>query len=163
MKEKLQSDISYSELTEGKEPDAVVAKNEAEDLVDSLDTIQAQGRMVIDLDKILSNHQRNDLVLRDGDMLFVPQFKQEITVVGEVQYPTSHIYNARLSVEEYIDQSGGFNLKADRGRLYVVKANGRVYLPKRNKWFRPATVLEPGDTVVVPLDAEARQVPDFMD
>ena len=85
----------------------------------------------------------------------VPLQRQSVTVVGEPQYATSHIFDSSLSANDYIERSGGENLKADKKRIYVVKANGSVFLPSESRWFkRGDNAIQAGDTVVVPLDAE---------
>ena len=35
------------------------------------------------------------MVLKDGDRLLVPRVTQEVTVIGEVQSATSHLYSRR--------------------------------------------------------------------
>jgi len=98
-----------------------------------------------------------DVVLRDGDKLLLPKKTQEITVLGEVQSPTSHVFEPGLTRDEYIAKSGGTTQKADKKRIYVVRANGDVLTGQRTGgWFRRSQNLEirPGDTVVVPLDTE---------
>ena len=85
----------------------------------------------------------------------VPLQSQSVTVVGEVQYATSHIYDSSLSVNDYIERSGGENLKADKKRIYVERADGSVFLPSKSRWFkRGDSRVKTGDTVVVSLDAE---------
>ena len=85
----------------------------------------------------------------------MPLQSQSVTVVGEVQYATSHIFDSSLSVNDYIERSGGANLKADKNPIYVVRANGSVYLPNESHWFKRGDKdIQPGDTVVVPLDAD---------
>ncbi|MDA7687723.1 SLBB domain-containing protein, partial [Pseudomonadales bacterium] len=85
----------------------------------------------------------------------MPLQSQSVTVVGEVQYATSHVYEPGLSVGDYIERSGGENMKADKKRIYVVRANGSVFLPSESRWFkRGDNAIQAGDTVVVPLDAE---------
>ena len=97
----------------------------------------------------------SELPLLDGDTITIPRRKQAVTVVGEVQFPTSHLYNPDLDAEQYIQRSGGTTQKADDNRIYVVKANGRVFLPEESGWFKSAQYkVEPGDTVVVPIDAD---------
>ena len=51
---------------------------------------------------------------------------------------------------------GGVTRKADRGRIYVVRAYGSVVASDGAGWFRRsgAVAMRPGDTVVVPLDTE---------
>ncbi len=96
-------------------------------------------------------------LLRDGDKLMVPKKTQEITIFGEVQSPTSHVFEAGLTRDDYIARSGGTTQKADRKRIYVVRANGDVISGERRPgWFRRSRSIEmrPGDTIVVPLDTE---------
>jgi hypothetical protein len=50
--------------------------------------------------------------------------------------------------------SGGTTQKADDKRIYIVRANGSVEGGSGNLWFRRSSDVEPGDTIVVPLDAE---------
>ena len=85
----------------------------------------------------------------------VPLQSQSETVEGEVQYATSHVYNPSLSLSDYIDRNGGESLKAGEKRIYVVRANGSLFLPSESRWFkRGDNAIQAGDTVVVPLDAE---------
>ena len=97
-----------------------------------------------------------DVVLRDGDQLIVPKFEQEVTIIGEVQDPTSHLYNPDLSRDDYIRLSGGFTAQADRKRIYVVRADGSVVANEGSRWFNGGSNVEmqPGDTIVVPINAE---------
>ena len=56
--------------------------------------------------------------------------------------------------------SGGYTYKADEKRVFVVKADGSVgNLSGGSAWFPLASSgIRPGDTVVVPLDADRGQV-----
>ncbi len=54
--------------------------------------------------------------------LIVPKFEQEVSVIGEVQNATSHLYRAGLSRDDYIALSGGATRRADRSHIYVVRA-----------------------------------------
>jgi protein involved in polysaccharide export with SLBB domain len=118
---------------------------------------QAVGRLVIDLPRTLHSRagSAGDIILRDGDRLIIPKFQQEVTVIGEVQTTTSHLYRPELSRDDYISLSGGFTRRADHDKIYVVRANGSVVANEGGRWFsRGATDIKPGDTVVVPLDTE---------
>jgi polysaccharide biosynthesis/export protein len=96
-----------------------------------------------------------DVVLRNGDQLMVPKFEQEVTVIGEVQDATSHLYNPGLSRDDYISLSGGFTTQADEKRIYVVRANGSVLANNGSRWFNRGNIeIETGDTIVVPINAE---------
>ena len=104
---------------------------------------------------ILNDPKNLDFELAEGDTIEIPRFKPSVTVVGEVQYPTSHFYYDKLNVDDYLNRSGGFKRNADKKRVYVIKANGTVVLPKGNGWFGGRSVaLSPGDTIIVPIDTQ---------
>jgi protein involved in polysaccharide export with SLBB domain len=113
------------------------------------------GRLVIDLNKVVKG-KASDVLLRDGDKLLIPKLSQEVTVLGEVQNPTSHVFRAGLTRDDYIARSGGATQLADGKRIYVVRANGDVVSGQRTGWFRRSQSVEirPGDTIIVPLDTE---------
>ena len=127
-------------------------------LIEQLRNTKPVGRLVIDLRQVVNGHPggADDVLLRNGDMLLIPKRTQEITILGEVQSPTSHIYRPGLSRNDYIAKSGGTTRKADRKRIYVVRANGDVVSGERSGWFRRSQSVDirPGDTIVVPLDTE---------
>jgi polysaccharide biosynthesis/export protein len=125
-------------------------------LLDDLRNAVPVGRLVIDLDGVLAAEPGSvtDVILKDGDVLRVPQTAQEVTVIGEVQSATSHLYNPAFGRDDYIRLSGGPTQKADDKRIYVVRANGSVETGSGSRWFRNVGSIQPGDTIVVPLDAE---------
>ena len=84
------------------------------------------------------------VLLKPDDQLMVPAVTQAVTVIGEVQFPTSHLYNKKLSRNNYINQSGGQTQNAEKKKIYVVRANGSV--------LNGRVSIQPGDTIVVPLD-----------
>jgi len=63
----------------------------------------------------------DEVSLKDGDMLVIPEYRQEISVLGEVQHSSSHLFNERLNITNYIELSGGISRHADKKRIYVVK------------------------------------------
>ena len=155
LRSKLEADIAVSNT------EVAVGKNamEAEDtkaLLQKIERTKPLGRMVIDLPLVLETPDINDFPLEDGDELIIPRYKPSVTVIGEVQYPTSHFYDNKLSSKQYIKRSGGTKKHADTDRIYIVKANGRVIEPSRSNWFRVKSEgIQPGDTIVVPLDTES--------
>jgi protein involved in polysaccharide export with SLBB domain len=115
------------------------------------------GRLVIDLPGVLAGKSELDVLLRDGDKLIVPELRQEVMVLGEVQYPTSHLIKPGLHRDDYLAASGGYTANADDDRVYVIRADGSVAgAGTGGKWFRRGSNLEmrPGDAVVVPLDID---------
>lgn len=154
LKEEVEADIVASQL-ETSETRKNIDVEQADKILDNLEGVQALGRMVIDLEKILTAPDDFNFQLEDGDSINVPRFKPSITVVGEVQYSTSHFYDADLSLKDYLNRSGGLKRNADKNRIYVIKANGEVFKPKGTGWFKANRgQLHPGDTIVVPLDTK---------
>ena len=153
LQDRLRQEIAATELEQsnlGKS--ANVAK--AESLLDVLDTTQATGRLVVDINAVMDG-SASDVVLKDGDKLIVPAFRQEVTVIGEVQVPTSHLYNSNLDFTDYIDRSGGEKETSNSDAIYIVKADGSVVLPNKSSWLTHSEAdIEPGDTIVVPLDTD---------
>ncbi len=158
MARRLETDIATLAVQRAQQPDAQAdeAYSVGKSLLDQLrDTLPA-GRLVIDLPGILSNpgDMRNDVTLREGDVLVIPLRSQEVTVVGEVQYATSHRYDQRLKRDDYVRLSGDMTPRADGKRVYVVRANGAVQADGSG-WFRgKGGDMAPGDSEVVPLDTD---------
>jgi len=125
-------------------------------LLAELRNAQPVGRLAIDLPRVLDREPgaAGDILLKDRDRLVVPRRSQEVTVIGEVQTVTSHLYQPGLDRGDYVNLSGGLTQKADDGRIYVVRANGQV-VASGGGWFRDdARRIRPGDTIVVPVDTE---------
>ncbi|PFG09286.1 SLBB domain-containing protein [Marinobacter sp. LV10MA510-1] len=124
-------------------------------LLDDVQSSRPVGRMVIDLQAVLNNSDYQSIRLQDGDTLTVPIIPQAVSVFGEVQFPTSHLHTAGLTVDDYLDRSGGPTRQADENRVYVVKADGSVMLPEKSAWFgNRSQQLQPGDTVIMPIDVD---------
>lgn len=129
-----------------------------EALLADLQGTEAVGRLVIDLKQVLSAAPGSsaDIVIRNGDQLAIPRLTQEVTVIGEVQSPTSHLFLTELDRDEYISLSGGLTQRADEKRTFIIRANGSVAAAPSSAWFSRggAHDVQPGDTIVVPLDAQ---------
>lgn len=124
-------------------------------VVKDLTNIPAVGRLVINLPKILRGDEHADVMLEGGDKLYIPPMRNTISVMGQVQLASNFTFNPSKSVEQYIDMAGGEKKQADSDRTYVIRANGAIFLPNQSYWFmRSSKPLEPGDTIVVPLDTD---------
>ena len=156
LRKRLRADIAAANLEKSNEGQVTSADNTAK-ILEALDASEAIGRLVIDLAAIMEN-SLDDVILKDGDLLVIPEYHQEISVFGEIQHPSAHLYNRRLDINDYIELSGGMNSKADSKRIYIVKADGSVALPGGSGWFRRKNShIDPGDTIIVPLDIDRRR------
>jgi polysaccharide biosynthesis/export protein len=140
--------------TEG--PEVGVRKDtallEGEALLRQMRASKASGRMVIKLDAIVSGRDDYDVVMQPGDKLVIPSRPDEVTVVGEVYYPTSHVYAKDRGRDDYVRLSGGVTERGNKRAVYVVHADGSVTPPPG--WFGGDAEAGPGDTVIVPVKVD---------
>ena len=127
---------------------------ETKQLLEDLSNVKAVGRLVIDLAKVTKKEQ--DIQLENGDHLHIPQVIQSVNVIGEVNVATAHMFEAGITVDQYIERSGGYKQRADEQSVYIIKANGSVFIPHNDQWFaiEYQLPLDEGDTIVVPMDAD---------
>ena len=129
-------------------------------LLTQLRATEAIGRLVIDLGELVARStnrsQAADVELRDGDRLLVPRQAQEVTVIGETQQNTSHLYQPGLGRDDYIQKSGGLTRRADKRLIYIVRASGAVVTGNRSRWLGRGgqADIRAGDTIVVPLETD---------
>ena len=149
--QRLEAELATIDLADQGATDAVTT---GQTLLRQLRETAATGRQVIRLEDILAG--RSDILLDDGDELFVPEQRQEVTVIGEVQVPTSHTFEPGLGRNDYVERSGGLTRRADARRVYIVRANGDVVLDSGGRWFRRDLGVEvrPGDTIVAPIEVD---------
>lgn len=151
----LESDLATATLASKNSEESTQARTAAQSMLSKLRNQKSQGRLVIDLEKILDEEAKTDLFVKDGDILFIPATPYAVSVSGEVQFPSSHLYEKNLDIEGYILKSGGYTQNADESRTFVIKANGSVLTPKGNTWFSkvsPNNKISAGDVIVVPID-----------
>jgi protein involved in polysaccharide export with SLBB domain len=159
LSERLKSDLASMSLQAAvaNQAGASQALATGQTLLAQLQSSKAVGRMVIDLPGVMagSTGGPRDPELRDGDELIVPMHRQEVTVIGEVQSATSHLYRPTLKRADYVNLSGGATRRADRGQIYVVRADGSVASHGTSLFRRNyESAIQPGDTIVVPLNTE---------
>ncbi|PKG75880.1 sugar transporter [Shewanella sp. GutCb] len=132
----------------------VINYSDAQLMLTDLETIQAVGRLVVDLSAVSIGIEQADLQLEDKDVLYIPSTKQTVAVMGEVQHAATHRFKDGQTIDQYLAMSGGPRERADDDRTYVIKADGSVMLPSHSMWFSSESSLQPGDTIIVPLDTE---------
>ncbi|EKO3611314.1 SLBB domain-containing protein [Vibrio metschnikovii] len=118
---------------------------------------RALGRMVVQLDQVIDGNKNANFMLEDGDFLFIPMYRNTVSVMGEVQVGITYLLDPSLTVKDYINRAGGMKKQADDDRIFVVRADGSVFKPNTGFWFgRRGESLKPGDTIVVPVDTDYR-------
>lgn len=118
-------------------------------LLDTLRKTKATGRVVVRLEDPPELLKRTpfDIELEEGDRLHIPKKPQTVQVVGSVLNETSFVFEPYRNHSYYIQKAGGYGVNADRGRVYLLKADGSAV---RVGNLKKPPHLEEGDTVVVP-------------
>jgi protein involved in polysaccharide export with SLBB domain len=134
-------------------------------LLDRVRETQATGRLVIDLAAVLAGNRDSsvDIEVQDGDRLLIPRRSRTVTIIGEVQFPTTYVYEAGISRNAYIAKSGGLAVQADKKRIYIVRADGSVVASSRSLFnkSRDVKAMRPGDTIVVPIQPDSMSALSF--
>lgn len=122
------------------------------------------GRIGIELPDVLRDPEDLDnLLLQDGDSIFIPRYNSVVNVQGAVNSPVSVTYAPGKSLEYYIRAAGGPSRKADMKRAYVTQPNGKVDA-RQSHFLRPDGMPEPrpGSVVYVPERDPADAPRDFL-
>lgn len=102
-------------------------------------------RIPVDLQRLLvEKDETQNVLLQNGDIVFMPVVEDKVYVVGEVKTPGSHDYRPDLTPREYLAMAGGPAQRAKLSETTVTFRNGRTYA------MAEAPPLEPGSVVTVP-------------
>lgn len=115
--------------------------------------VKAKGRIVLELqDGDAQVKNLPDVVLRDGDSVFVPRRPDTVGVLGAVVQQNTFIYRTGRNVKDYLALAGGANQTADASQIYVIRADGTTESNANANWFSKvsAAKVNPGDTIVMP-------------
>jgi protein involved in polysaccharide export with SLBB domain len=125
------------------------------DLIDRLRKFSMNGRIVLDMEPSSQGvNALPDIPLENGDRLYIPSRPSTVNVIGKVFEQSSFLYQEDLRVGDYLHKAGGPARSADRGHMFVIRADGSVVSrsatsPLFAKSFTGLPIY-PGDTLVVP-------------
>lgn len=108
----------------------------------------------INLEQALAHPGSNqwDIVLRDGDRLVIPHYNNTVTINGQVMYPNTVAFKDGARLSYYIEQAGGYGLRARSSRVFAVNMNGMVTR------VRSAKDIMPGCTIIVPAKDKRKKM-----
>jgi protein involved in polysaccharide export with SLBB domain len=106
----------------------------------------SMNRMVVDFTAVLKGDPRRDVVLLDGDQVFIPRRTDSVFVVGEVasSFATFHVEPGDR-VRDVLKLAGGYTRNADQSQVRLLKADGRI-IDSRVE----GAGIQPGDALLVP-------------
>ena len=95
-----------------------------------------------------------DIILRESDILTVPQYTSTIKVSGEVRYPITLNYKKGEKLSYYIKRAGGYTDRAKKSGVYAIYMNGGVNEVSK----RSSSDIKPGCEIVVPSKSAAKKM-----
>lgn len=109
----------------------------------------------INLQEALQNPGSDaDMVLHEGDVLFIPEYVSTIKINGAVMYPNTVLYKKGESLRYYINQAGGFGEDAKKRKVYVIYMNGTVSRVRLSH----IKAIEPGCEIIVPSKQQKKKM-----
>lgn len=135
-----------------KNPGANYALSSVIELTKELKESEPNGRVVIDL---FDEQAIESLIVKDGDVLTIPEKSEHIYIYGEVSYEGALKFDSTQSLNSFINKSGGFKANADKKAIYVLQPNGdteRVSITRNIFQNNPNkdVILHPGSIIFVP-------------
>lgn len=143
--------LSADQLGAGNDRGAQVAAAKA--VLEKLRQAEPDGRVVLDIAPA-ANALPGAFVLENNDRIVIPPRPTTVGVFGAVYRPASFaIDDSRpITIETYLRRAGGPLRSADRGQIFVVRANGEVISKKDGAFNKPAL---PGDVIFVPVKTQS--------
>ena len=130
--------------------------NFAQAFIERMKKNEPDGRMILDLTPEMSNLPSN-ILLENNDQIRIPPRIPSVGVFGAIYQPGSFLMNDAkpLKVKDYLEMAGGPIRSADKGSMFVVRANGSV-LTRSGGAMGSLTL--PGDTIFVPIKTQNASV-----
>ncbi|MBV4311898.1 SLBB domain-containing protein, partial [Bacteroides thetaiotaomicron] len=132
----------------------LMSRQLGEAMIDSLGIgVEDTFTVGIDLEKALTNPKGSaDLVLREGDVVFIPKNTNTVTINGAVMVPNTVSYMKGKDVDYYLNQAGGYSDNAKKSKKFIVYMNGQVTKVKGSGKKQ----IEPGCEIIVPSKAKKK-------
>nr|WP_297351272.1 polysaccharide biosynthesis/export family protein [uncultured Caldimonas sp.] len=109
--------------------------------------VQPRGQVVL-----ANKSEAADTLLEDGDLIRVPERSNTVLVTGEVIFPSALVYEPGTSIDQYVEQAGGYNQGADEARVVVLRQDGSVATSQGD------ADLQPGDEIMVLPKIETKNI-----
>jgi protein involved in polysaccharide export with SLBB domain len=107
--------------------------------------------IAIDLTEIINNKIfSSDLLIQSGDTLFIPKKLETVRLRGELLNPTTVRHQENKTFRNYINNAGGFERQADKGKTFVIYPNGQIRATKKFLFFNNYPKVLAGSEIIVP-------------
>jgi len=100
--------------------------------------IQPEGRLVV----MDNGGHCSPVRLEDGDTIVIPERSDTVLVAGEVVTPQAVLWRPGMTIDQYVEASGGYTQRGDSGGVMIRRASGQIILDPREG-------PRPGDELIV--------------
>lgn len=106
----------------------------------------------IDFSELYTDSSRaNRFVMKDGDIVIIPEFKNSVYVFGQVGAAGEYDYAEGEDYDYYIKQAGGFGEFAEDEESILIKGFGKSWISfEESEGYQ----IEPGDYIWVPKEIQ---------
>ena len=141
------TNLSISKMNDSLQP-YLLPKEELFNITESI---------AIDLSEIIKNKSSNsNLLIQSGDTLFIPKKLETVRLRGQLLNPTTVRHEKNKSTKYYINNSGGFKVRADKSKTYVIYPNGLARATKKFLFFNIYPEVVAGSEIIVPQKIEKK-------
>jgi protein involved in polysaccharide export with SLBB domain len=121
----------------------IVSNKEERESFDQ-DLLYKIGRVNVDFEKLEKGDLSQDIILRNGDIIYISDNRKEVYVYGQVNRPGFVPYKEGEDFMYYINAAGGFGERAEEDEVRVIKF-------KTREWLEPDEAnIQSSDFVYVP-------------
>ncbi|WOE69440.1 SLBB domain-containing protein [Hydrogenimonas thermophila] len=129
--------------------EAIIRKQESQlvlNFIQRAKKVEPKGRVYLNGKSDFKN-----IVLEDQDIVYIPKKSNIVTIQGEVKLPGAQTYVKDLKFDDYIKSVGGFNFRADKSNILIIRQNGKVFNYDLTSSFFSSELPEvkPGDSILV--------------
>ncbi len=127
--------------------EAIIRKQESQlilNFIERAKKIEPKGRVYLN-DK--SDFKK--IVLEDQDTIYIPKKSNIVTIQGEVKLPGAQTYVKDLKFEDYLKSVGGYNFRADKSNILIIRQNGQVINYDATSFASKTPTIKPGDSILV--------------
>lgn len=124
-----------------------ISIEQGEELINMKMNLKGVGSIPVDLEAALKKPGcAEDITLRPGDRLIVPEYSASVKIIGDVMFPVTISYKKGESLDYYIKRAGGYGDNARKKRVYAIYMNGSAKLLSHHS----KSAIQPGCQIVVP-------------
>ena len=116
-------------------------------------SIQPNGRVITQFNKpIIKSDKSQDIILENGDEIFIPKRSNIVYVFGEVLNPGPQVFSTSNSLNDYVKSAGGYTNLVDDTSIILVYPDGKSKLINKSIFSFSNDDILPGSVIYASRD-----------